>query len=54
MKKKKTCSTTRLSQRAYKRDFCSHVFSPLSWRKGLESVLVGSAVFAGRLGSEGQ
>ena len=26
-KKKKTCSTTRLSQRVYKRDFCSHVFA---------------------------
>ena len=23
----KTCSTTRLSQRVYKRDFCSHVFA---------------------------
>ena len=26
-KKRKTCSTTRLSQRVYKRDFCSHVFA---------------------------
>ena len=26
-KKEKTCSTTRLCQRVYKRDFCSHVFA---------------------------
>ena len=26
-KEEKTCSTTRLSQRVYKRDFCSHVFA---------------------------
>ena len=26
-KKKKTCSTTRLIQTVYKRDFCSHVFA---------------------------
>ena len=30
-----------------------HYLLPLSWRKGLESVLAGSAVFAGRLGYEG-
>ena len=27
MKKKKTCSTTSLSQKAYERDFCSHVLA---------------------------
>ena len=26
-RKEKTCSTTRLSQRVYRRDFCSHVFA---------------------------
>ena len=30
--KKKTCSTTRLSQKVYERDFCSHVFAnPVSY-----------------------